>query len=121
MSDIQRLEQKIDDHIDNQATSNTRVENALTQIAESMNTFVGFQARAEERQLADSKWRETVEKHQDKQDDRIEKQADAFDRFYKNDFTPVRDGQRINSLLVNGAVGFVSLVIGGLLTYMLGA
>lgn len=118
MSDIHRLEQKIDDHIGSQSQSNARVERSLEKIAESMATFLGFQARAEERHLADSKWRESVEKHQDKQDEKIEQQAKDFERFKDTEFQDVRDGQKKNSLIVNGALIVVSSLISVFATWL---
>jgi adenosyl cobinamide kinase/adenosyl cobinamide phosphate guanylyltransferase len=104
MSDIQRVEQKIDMHISEQQQSNRRVEDALNKLSEAITTFVGFQARAEERLLNDKEWRQSVEQHQDRQDERI---------------AMVEKVSNKNALLVNGAVGVLSLVLGSAITWLI--
>lgn len=116
MSDIERVEQKINDHITRQEESNARVEASLDKISEAMVTFVGFQSRAEERQLADREWQRSVEKHQDKQDERIERHKSEFDQWKNDEFTPVRDGQRRNTLITNGVIGVGGTLLGALIT-----
>lgn len=111
MSDIQKVEQKIDAHIAAQKEHNAlqlrssqRMEAALDKMSEAMVTFVGFQARAEERHLSDREWRKTVEKHQDKQDERIAR---------------VEETSKKNAIIINGAVGALSLIAGSGITYLL--
>lgn len=93
MSDVEALEQKIDDHIDRQEKSNDKVEKALEKIAEHMATFIGFQSRAEERHLASNERLDKAEKSIEKLQDKV---AILWDRVTKN------------SLIVNAAVAVVS-------------
>ena len=110
MSDIQKVEQKIDSHIEAQREHNTRQERSairmelsLDKMSEAITTFVGFQARAEERHLNDKEWQKSVEAHQDKQDSRIDRVEDVSSK---------------NALLVNGAVGALSLIVGSGITWL---
>lgn len=110
MSDIQKVEQKIDSHIEAQREHNVRqersairMEAALDKMSEAITTFVGFQARAEERHLSDREWRKSVEKHQERQDERIDRVEEVSSK---------------NALLVNGAVGVLSLIVGSGITWL---
>ena len=64
--------EKLEAKIDHQAGSIGELKEVIVSLNESMVTFVGFQARAEERSIADREWQKRVEKHQDKQDEHIE-------------------------------------------------
>ena len=88
MSDIQRLEQKID-------KSNDKMDKLI----ETMTTFIAFQARAEERHTSTSS--------------RLEKLEELVSKLW--------DMVHKNALIVNAAVGFGCLVIGGLVSWYLGA
>ena len=116
MSEIEKVEQKIDSYIARQDHSNTRLENALEKVSDTLTTFIGFQARAEERQLADCEWQKSVEKHQDKQDERIEFVNQDFTEFKNTDFQAVRDGQKRNTLITNGVIGIGGTLLGVLLS-----
>lgn len=72
----ERLEAKID----GQAESIGELKDVVIDLNKTMVTFVGFQARAEERQIADREWQKRVEAHQDKQDDKIDKAQDTADK-----------------------------------------
>lgn len=99
MSDIERLEQKIDQHIDNQVRSNDKLEAALEKISDSMVTFVGFQTRAEERH---SNMNQRLEKLETQAITRFEKLEDRVDKLW--------DMVHKNSLVVNGIVAVVTAV-----------
>jgi len=71
----ERLEAKID----GQAESIGELKDVVIDLNKTMVTFVGFQARAEERQIADREWQRRVETHQDKQDDKIDKAQNTAD------------------------------------------
>lgn len=72
----ERLEVKID----GQAETIGELKDVVVDLNKTMVTFVGFQARAEERQIADREWQKRVEAHQDKQDDKIDKAQDTADK-----------------------------------------
>ncbi len=59
--------------------STNRVEKTLIQTNDHMNKLLEFQVRTEERRLADEEWRKRVEKHQDSQDQRIDKAQGTAD------------------------------------------
>jgi len=91
MSDIQRLEQKID-------KQNDQMNGKMDKLIETMTTFVAFQARAEERHANNNKRLDKLE----------ELVAKLWDMVHKN------------SLIVNGAVGVGCLVIGAGISWALG-
>lgn len=98
---------------------NKELTSAVKEVASGVSTLLQFQAAQHEINRADQEWKHDVEKHQDKQDDRIEEQRKEFNHFKDTEFKEVRDGQRSNSLLVNLAVGVVCTVTGGVITYIL--
>lgn len=69
-------------------------------------------AKQEERLISDREWQKKVEGHQDRQDERMDRADARIEKWKAEEFKPVRDGQRHNSLLVNGAVGSVGLILG---------
>ena len=69
-------------------------------------------AKQEERLISDREWQKKVEGHQDRQDERMDRADARIEKWKTEEFKPVRDGQRHNSLLVNGAVGSVGLILG---------
>lgn len=93
MSDpIHRLEQKIDEQ-------SVSINGKMDKLIETMTTFVAFQARAEERHSNSNKRLEKLEARMDT----------VWDLVHKN------------SLIVNAAVGCVSLLAGGFLTWFFAA
>ena len=107
--DSERLEQKIDDHIERQEKSNSRVENTLERIAEHMSTFVGFQARAEERHSNYEEFKTEIKTS-------VIELKTMFVDFKEKEFVPVRDAQRDNSKMTN-YIGIVSsLLVGSCIT-----
>lgn len=98
MSDIQRLEQKID-------SQNSSMNEKMDKLIETMTTFVAFQARAEERHANGSDRFDKIEARQDKADDKLSK---IWDMVHKN------------SIVVNGAIGFGCLLVGSVATWLLG-
>jgi len=92
---------------------NDQMADAVKEIAIGVSALLQFQAAQTAKNEADKEWRSTVEKHQDKQDERINEINQDFDDFKKTEFREVRDGQRANSLLVNGAMVVVSMIVGG--------
>lgn len=68
MSEIQRLEQKIDER-------SAATDKKLDQLIETMTTFIAFQARSEERHVNDREWKERFERQLDAQDVKISKVA----------------------------------------------
>lgn len=95
MSDIQRLEQKIDDFNSRHLASTERMESSIGKMSDSIVTLVGFQARAEERHKSSNI-------RLDKLEAKIEK---LWDMVHKN------------SLIVNAALGIGGLIVGGVITW----
>ena len=63
-----------------QAETIGELKDVVVDLNKTMVTFVGFQARAEERQIADREWQKRVETHQDKQDTKIDKAQNTADK-----------------------------------------
>ncbi len=96
MSGYEALEQKIDNLHVRHSESTERMENSIEKMSESIQTFVAFSARAEERHSSSSK-------RIDKIETKLEK---LWDMVHKN------------SLVVNAAIGFVCLTIGGIFSWL---
>ena len=88
MSELKALEQKIDNLHDRHAESTERMERSITKMSESIETFVAFSARAEERHS-------TTSIRLDKFESKLEI---LWDMVHKN------------SLFVNGGVAVVTAV-----------
>lgn len=82
MSDIERLERKIDEQ-------STSINGKMDKLIETMTTFVAFQARAEERHSTSNQRLEKLEAKVDKLWDMVHR----------------------NALFVNGAVAIVSGIV----------
>lgn len=52
--------------------SNSEIKSILVKTNESMNKLYEFQIRSEEQRASDREWRERIESHNEKQDDRID-------------------------------------------------
>ena len=98
MSELKALEQKIDILHTQHGESTMRMERSIGKMSESIETFVAFSARAEERHS-------TSTARLDKFEDKLET---LWDMVHKN------------SLIVNGALIIASLLIGGGVTWLLG-
>ena len=98
MSELKALEQKIDMLHTQHGESTVRMERSISKMSESIETFVAFSARAEERHS-------TSTARLDKFEDKLEV---LWDMVHKN------------SLIVNGALIIASLLIGGGVTWLLG-
>ena len=106
MSELKVLSQKID----SQAKSSARSERLLEGLLEQMTTFVAFEARAEERLMADREQQKRVEAHQDKQDTKIDQaQATANEALTQ---------ANNNAKWINGAWGVGSFIIGIIATIL---
>lgn len=127
MSELKILEQKIDNQRASQDaqrvsqdTHNGRVEQLLTSLVEQMTTFVAFQSRAEERQIADKEWQKRVESHQDKQDDKIDKAQNTADKANNQSLS---NGKWINFgvAILTGIAIFIGTEIAKKIIEMLGS
>lgn len=98
MSDVQRLEQKIDDHISSQEKSTIRIETSLEKIAAAMATFIGFQARAEERHSHYEEFKADI-----KQD--VSDIKSTFVKFYDDEYKPLAKLVNRNAIITNAVVG----------------
>ena len=97
-------------------SQNNELAGAVKEVAKGVSTLLQFQAAQTAMNEADRDWKNSVEKHQDKQDEQIVKQAEEFKEWIKEDFVPVRDANRDNSKMTN-RIGIVSsLFIGSLIT-----
>lgn len=97
MSELRALEQKIDMLHNQHGESTVRMEQSIGKMSESIETFVAFSARAEERHSTHSA-------RLDKFEDKLET---LWDMVHKN------------SLVVNGGIGLVCLAAGGAITWLL--
>jgi hypothetical protein len=95
MSDVQRLEQKIDLLHERHIDSTVRMEASIEKMSESVQTFVAFQARAEERHASNNA--------------RLDKVETKLERLW--------DMVHKNSLIVNAALGITGLIVGGFITW----
>ena len=96
MADLSALEQKIDNLHIRHSESTERMEKSIGKMSESIETFVAFSARAEERHSTNTK-------RMDKLEDRLEI---LWDMVHKN------------SLIVNGALILISLGVGGFASWL---
>lgn len=96
MSELKALEQKIDMLHDQHGESTVRMETSISKMSESIQTFVAFSARAEERHS-------TTSARLDKFESKLET---LWDMVHKN------------SLVVNAAIGLICLAAGGFITWL---
>lgn len=96
---------------------------AVKDIANGVSTLLQFQASQSAHNEANQEWKRGVESDQDKQDLRIDdversanlridKVIEDHKAWVKEEFQPVRDSSRANSLIVNAAVGSLGVIIG---------
>ena len=97
MSELKALELKIDNLHDRHDESTVRMERSIGKMSESIETFVAFSARAEERHSTSSA-------RLDKFETKLEK---LWDMVHKN------------SLVVNGVIGLLCLVVGSYVSWLL--
>ena len=93
---------------------------AVKDIAIGVSALLQFQASQTAKNEADKEWKQSVERHQEKQDERLDGSADDFKEWVKDEFVPVRDGQISNSRVTNWIGIVASLVIGALAMKFLG-
>jgi len=98
MSELKALEQKIDSLHSRHDESTGRMETAIEKMSQSIETFVAFSARAEERHSTSSA--------------RLDK--------YESKLETLWDMVHKNSLVVNGAIGLLCLIVGGSVSFVMG-